>query len=166
MKKAKEMGDPFGYSSESYIYGNYTQIIEQVGDEEEFIECVEAKIDVYNEFVAKIYNDCETYYTPIIYLSIDGEPFILPNGVFPMLTNPFELPKYIKNWEKMIDKMPDYEVCIIKDDNEFILKMISLITNGILPVVDGMYGPDGRILRGIHMHLKWELEDLYSKDDK
>lgn len=54
--------------------------------------------------------------------------------------------------------MPDYEVCIIKDDNEFILKMISLITNHILPVVDCMFGLDGRMLRGIHMHLMWEFQ--------
>ena len=75
------------------------------------------------------------------------------------MTNPFELPKYIKNWEKMGFVMPDYEVCIIKDDNEFILKMISLITNQILPVVDGMFGLDGRMLRGVHMHLMWEIQE-------
>ncbi len=163
MKKAKAEGNPFGYSSESYIYGNYSQIVEQVGDKEEFIECVETKVGLYNEFVARLYNDCETYYAPIIYLSVDGEPFILPNGIFPMLTNPFEIPKYIKNWENMGFKMPDYEVCIIRDDNEFILKMISLITNCILPVVDGMFGLDGKMLRGIHLHLMWEIQKEYSK---
>lgn len=94
-------GNPIGYSSQSYMYGSYTQIIEQVGDKEEFIGCTETKVGLYNEFVARIYNDCETYYAPIIYLSVDGEPFILPNGIFPMLTNPFELPKYFKNWGKM-----------------------------------------------------------------
>lgn len=161
MKEAKAEGNPFGYSSESYIYGRYSQIIEQVGEKEEFIECVDAKISLYNEFVARIYNDCETYYAPITYLSVEGEPFVLPNGIFPMLTNPFELPKYIKNWEKMGFAMPDYEVCIIKDDNEFILKMISLITNQILPVVDGMFGLDGRMLRGVHMHLMWEIQEEY-----
>ena len=60
-------------------------------------------------------------------------------------------------------KMPDYEVCIIRDDNEFILKMISLITNCILPVVDGMFGLDGKMLRGIHLHLMWEIQKEYSK---
>ena len=163
MKKAKAEGNPFGYSSESYIYGNYSQILEQVGDKEEFIECVETKVGLYNELVARLYNDCETYYTPIIYLSVEGEPFILPNGIFPMLTNPFELPKYIKNWENIGFTMPDYEVCIIKDDNEFILKMISLITNSILPVVDGMFGSDGKMLRGIHLHLMWEIQKEYLK---
>lgn len=163
MKEAKAEGNPFGYSSKSYIYGRYTMIIEQVGDREEFIECVETKVGLYNEFVARIYNDCETYYTPIIYLSVDGEPFVLPNGFFPMLTNPFELPKYINNWEKMGFSMPDYEVCIIRDDNEFILKTISLITNHILPVVDGMFGLEGRMIRGIHIHLMWEIREEYAR---
>ena len=163
MKEAKAEGNPFGYSSESYLYGRYSQIIEQFGDKEEFIECVETKVSLYNEFVARIYNDCETYYTPIIYLSVDGEPFVLPNRVFPMLTNPFELPKYIKNWGNMGVSISEYEVCIIRDDNEFILKMISLITNHILPVVDGMFGSDGRMLRGIHLHLMWEIQEEYSR---
>lgn len=159
---AKEEENPFGYSSESYMYGRYTQILEQVGDKEEFIECTEAKVELYNESVAKIYNDCETYYVPIIYLSVEGEPFILPNGAFPMITNPFELPKYIKNWEKMGFKMPEYEICIIKDDNEFILKIISLIKNGILPVANGMFAPNGIMIRGVHIHLMWELEAKHS----
>jgi hypothetical protein len=166
INKAKEEGNPFGYSSKSYMYGRYTQIIEQLGDKEEFIECIEARVGLYNEFVARIYNDCKNYYAPIIYLSVDGEPFILPNGIFPMLTNPFDLPKYIKNWEKMGFVIPDYEVCIIKDDNEFILKMISLITNHILPVVNGMFGIDGRIIRGIHMHLMWELQEEGARKNK
>ena len=104
------------------MYGQYEKILEQVGDKEDFIECTEAKAELYNESVAKIYNDCETYYAPIIYLSVEGEPYILPNGVFPMITKPFDLPQYIKNWERMGVTVPDYEVCIIKDDNEFILK--------------------------------------------
>lgn len=161
---AKNEGNPFGYSSKSYIYGRYAKILEQVGDKEDFIECIEAKVELYNESVAKIYNDCETYYVPIIYLSVEGDPFILPNGVFPMITNPFELPKYIKNWEKMGIEMPDYEVCIIKDDNEFILKMISLINNGILPVANGMFAPNKNMIRGTHIHLMWEVEEQYQEE--
>lgn len=97
-------------------------------------------------------------------LMIEGDPFILPNGVFPMITNPFELPKYIKNWEKMGIEMPDYEVCIIKDDNEFILKMISLINNGILPVANGMFAPNKNMIRGTHIHLMWEVEEQYQEE--
>ncbi len=163
IKLDKSKGNPTGYSSKSYIYGTYSQIIEQVGEKEDFIECVETKVSLYSETVAKIYNDCETYYSPIIYLSVDGEPFILPNGIFPMLTNPFDLPRFINNWEKMGFEMPDYEVCIIKDDNEFILKMISLITNRILPVVDGMFGVDGKMIKGVHMHLMWEFQQEHAK---
>lgn len=165
IKATKAEGDPIGYSSESYIFGRYSQIVKQVGDKEEFIECLDTKVGLYNELVAKIYNNCDMYYAPIIYFSVDGEPFILPNGIFPMLTNPFELPKYIKNWEKIGCDIHDYEVCIIRDDNEFILKMISLITNNILPVVDVMFGLDSKIIRGIHMHLMWELQKEYAKRD-
>lgn len=52
----------------------------------------------------------------------------------------------------------DYEVCIIKDDNEFILKMISLIMNNIRPVVNGLFSSNGKPLRGIMMHLMLELK--------
>lgn len=32
-----------------------------------------------------------------------------------------------------------------------------------MPVVDGMFGSDGRMLRGIHMHLMWEIQEEYSR---
>lgn len=80
-----------------------------------------------------------------------------------MITDPFDLPKYIKNWEKLGFSMPNYEVCIIKDDNEFILKMINLITNNTLPVVNGMFDLNGKPIRGVFIRLMWELEQEYTQ---
>lgn len=154
----RNANNPFGYSSKSFAFGQYEQLIEQFGDKESFIECVEAKMELYNEVIAKIYNDCETYYAPIIYLAIDGEPLVLPNYCFPMITNPFDLQKYLDNWSNMEIDISDYEVCIIKDDNEFILKMISLIMNHVRPVINGFFSSNGKLLRGIMMYLMWEIK--------
>lgn len=41
-----------------------------------------------------------------------------------------------------------------------ILKMISLISNGILPAANSMFAPNGKLIRGIHIHLMWELQEL------
>ncbi|MCQ4696237.1 hypothetical protein NE452_01765 [Paeniclostridium sordellii] len=158
-KKGRDANNPVGYSSKSFTYGPYEQLIEQLGDKESFIECVEAKVELYNEVIAKIYNDCETFYAPIIYLAIDGEPLVLPNYYFPMITNPFDLQKYLDNWSNMGIDISGYEVCIIKDDNEFILKMISLITNNVRPIVNGLFSSNGKMLRGIMMYLMWELKE-------
>lgn len=158
-KKGRDANNPVGYSSKSFTYGSYEQLIEQLGDKESVIECVEAKVELYNEVIAKIYNDCETFYAPIIYLAIDGEPLVLPNYCFPMITNPFDLQKYLDNWSNMEIDISDYEVCIIKDDNEFIVKMISLITNNVRPVVNGLFSSNGKLLRGIMMYLMWELKE-------
>ena len=40
---AKKEGNPFGYSSKTFMYGQYEKILEQVGDKEDFIEWTEAK---------------------------------------------------------------------------------------------------------------------------
>jgi len=156
--EGRAANDPFGYSSESFAFSRHTQLIKQFGDKESFLECVEVKIELYNEIIAKIYNDCETYYAPIIYLAIDGEPLVLPNNCFPMITNPFNLQKYLDNWSNMGIDISNYEVCIIKDDNEFILKMISLIMNDIRPVVNGFFSSDGELLKGTMMYLMLELK--------
>lgn len=163
-KKGRDANNPVGYSSKSFAYGSYEQLIEQLGDNESFIECVESRVELYNEVIAKIYNDCETFYAPIIYLAIDGEPLVLPNYCFPMITNPFDLQKYLENWSNMGIDIPNYEVCIIKDDNEFILKMISLITNNVRPVVNGLFSSNGKLLRGIMMSLMWELKEENEKN--
>lgn len=42
----------------------------------------------------------------------------------------------------------------------YILKMISLISNGILPAANSMFAPNGKLIRGIHIHLMWELQEL------
>lgn len=36
----------------------------------------------------------------------------------------------------------------------------SLISNGILPAANSMFAPNGKLIRGIHIHLMWELQEL------
>ena len=38
--------------------------------------------------------------------------------------------------------------------------MISLISNGILPAANSMFAPNRKLIRGIHIHLMWELQEL------
>lgn len=116
---------------------------------------------MYNEVIVKIYNDCEIFYVLIIYLVIEGELLVLFNYCFFMIINLFDLEKYLDNWSKMEINIFDYEVCIIKDDNEFILKMISLIMNNVWFVVNGLFFLNGKLLRGIMMYLMLELKEEY-----
>lgn len=55
--------------------------------------------------------------------------------------------------------VPAYEINIIQDDNDFILKKFSLITNRIRPIVNMLLGKNGTLVNGCVICLALEQED-------
>lgn len=156
-RNAKEQGNPFGYTSETSSFCNYERYLVHFPNET-FTECIDAKVEPYNQVIASIYNDSNTYYSPLIYFSIDGKPLILSNGVFPLISDPFKVTKCLDNWNKAGQTVEDYELCIIDNDSDFILKISSLISMRIRPVVDCLFLPSQKLVSGTPIFLEWEIE--------
>lgn len=157
IKKGKNDNDPIGYSSETMSFCSYKQYLQTFSDEK-VIECVEAKVEPYNQIIAEIYNDSNSFYAPLIYFSVDGNPLILNNSVFPLISNPLNVTKCLDNWSKIGNSISEYELCIIENDNEFILKISSLISMQIRPIVDCLFLPSNELASGIPICLMWEVE--------
>ncbi|MBI4857312.1 MAG: hypothetical protein HY818_11300 [Acetobacterium woodii] len=156
-KKGNEQNNPLCYSSESLTFSNYDNLVSLLGDQEEFIACVRAEIIKYNESSAKLYEKCKNYYAPLIYLSIDEEPLII-KGLFPIFTDPLDVHKILNTWLQADICIKDYEIVIIKDDNEFNLIVIEMITRGIRPMIDVRIGRNGELISGYLVHTMSELE--------
>lgn len=162
-QEANMLGNPICYSTETYVHGPYEQLLVQMDGKEKLLECIRAEVAVYNDTIAKMYNESETYYAPVIYLSVEGEPVIL-DGIFPLITNPLELNYYLDNWKNAGITIENYEVNIIKEDNDFILKILSLISNGIRPIVDMVIGRNRKLIKGCVIYTMKELEELNNND--
>lgn len=157
IKNGKENNDPVGYSSETMSFCSYQQCLTSLPGEQ-FIECIEAKVEPYNQLIANIYNDSNTYYAPLIYFSVDGKPLILSNSVFPLISDPLKVARCLENWSRIGNDISDYELCIIENDNDFILKISSLISMSIRPIVNCLFLPSNELASGIPIFLKWEAE--------
>ena len=157
IKKAKEINNPLGYTEKTMTFGPYQQCLISCPDEK-FIECIDTKVEPYNQVIASIYNDSHTYYAPLIYFSVDGKPLVLNNRVFPLISDPFKVPNCLENWRKMGNAIDNYELCIIQNDNDFILKISSLISMRIRPMVDCIFLSPQKEASGVPIFLAWEVE--------
>lgn len=157
IKVAQASGNPLGYSAKTMSFCSYEQCLMNFPDEG-FIECTEAKVEPYNQVIASIYNESNTFYAPLIYFSVDGKPLILKNGVFPLLSDPFKVSNCLENWKKIGNEINNYEICIIESDNDFILKISSLISMGVRPMVDCIFLPTQEPASGVPIVLQWEIE--------
>lgn len=157
ISKVKKENNSLGYTADTMTFGTYQQCLINLPNEK-FIECIDASIEPYNQIIASIYNNSDTYYAPLIYFSIDGKPLILSNGVFPLISDPFKVANCLDNWRKIGNVIDDYELCIIERDDDFILKISSLISMRIRPVVDGIFLPSQELASGVPIFLEWELE--------
>lgn len=157
MEKEHKAGGCLGYSSESMSFCSDKQCKEEF-PAEGFLKIVDTSIEPYNKIIASIYNDSYTFYAPIIYYSIDGEPLILNNGIFPLVSDPLLASMCLDNWKNHGNEINDFEMCIIENDNEFILKISRLIMQRIRPFVNPMIVADDKMPLGIPIYMQWEIE--------
>lgn len=148
--------NPICYSSKSFTFGSYTNLVSQLGGTEEYIECNKSEVVKYNESIAKLHDICKNFYTPLIYLVIDEKPLVVGN-MFPLFTNPLELNLYLDNFEKVNIKIKEYQVAIIRDDKEFCLTIMNLINSGIRPIIDIKFGKNNEIIQGYVVHTMHEM---------
>lgn len=75
-----------------------------------------------------------------------------------MISDPLKVAKCLENWAKIGNDISDYELCIIEDDNDFILKISSLISMRIPPIVNCLFLPTNELASECPIFLQWEAE--------
>lgn len=145
--RARENNDPFCYTVKTGVFGPYSLI---TTDEDECIECLNAEAVPYDDLMGKIYNGNVDYYAPVCLLANDEteELFAINNHVV-MITDPFDLDRFIRNWEKAQLSPKPYEIVIIPHDHDFDVRVRGLFELGKDVIVNPLVSLKGEFLHGL-----------------
>jgi hypothetical protein len=142
--------DPFGYTSENYIYGTYSYLMKIKNDKEDFLECVSAEVERYNNHIGIQYNNNNNYYAPLLTITLlEGEELLTINGCLVFLSNPMTLKNYLNNWEKTGIEINEYEINILSNDEEFDTLMREYDRRDIKGVIDPILDIRGEFSQAI-----------------
>jgi hypothetical protein len=98
--KAKKENNPLGYLSKSRLFGSYSLLVTEKSEDEEIFEINSCFIDDYSLPIINNYEKANFYYAPIIYIyDLNKDEDFHFGQYFILITNPFELNKYFKNWK-------------------------------------------------------------------
>jgi hypothetical protein len=141
--------DPFGYTSFSNAYGNYSSLVDKLEVGEEFRQCLSFECVPFTSTIHELFDVEGDYYTPLVYLTVKDSIAVLDGYIF-MLSSPLDLQKYLNNWkEKMgYDLGGDYCVVTVKNDAEFDRFMQEATDVSIKIVVDPWFGNHADLVRG------------------
>ncbi|WP_313153113.1 hypothetical protein [Lacrimispora sp.] len=141
--------DPFGYTSFSNAYGNYSSLVDKLEVGEEFRQCISFECVPFTSTIHELFDVEGDYYTPLVYLTVKDSIAVLDGYIF-MLSSPLDLQKYLNNWkEKMgYDLGGDYCVVTVKNDAEFDRFMQEATDVSIKIVVDPWFGNHADLVRG------------------
>jgi hypothetical protein len=78
----------------------------------------------------------------------DTEKTISWGKYTPIVTNPFEFPRMLKNWIDGGIQAKKYSLKIIESDVEFNNTMEDIFRNGCIPIVNPLIGADGNSIEG------------------
>lgn len=149
LKNNKE--DPFAYIKNTWESGNYSMLKNRVEISEEIVLCKSYECVQYISEIRELFDVKGNYYAPLVFISIDDE-IVLIDGYLFLMTNPFDLDKYLKNWKKHLGidfTEVEYEVSGVYSDQEMDQLMKSVFSDGISVIVNPWFGNEKELLRGI-----------------
>lgn len=142
--------DPFGYTSVNNIYGTYSYLIEIKNDNEDFLECVSAEVERYNNHIGIQYSNNKNYYAPLLTITLlENEELLTLNGCLVFLSDPMTLKNYLNNWEKTGIDLKEYELNILSADEEFDNLMREYDRTDIKGVIDPILDIRGEFSQGV-----------------
>lgn len=145
--RARENNDPFCYTTKTGIFGRYSSI---TSEDDECIECLNAKAVPYDDLIGTIYNQNVDYYAPVCLLvNEETEELFAINNHVVMITDPFDLDRFIRNWEKAKLSPKPYEIAIIPHDHDFDIRVRGLFDLGKEVIVNPLVSLNGEFLKGL-----------------
>lgn len=141
--------EPFGFTSISNTFGDYSSLINTLEVGEEFRACLSFQCVPYTSTIRELFDVEGDYYGPLVYLTLDGSIAVMDGAIF-MLTNPLELDRYLENWRKKLgyDLGNNYSVVTLKNDAEFDHFVRDAFDSGLYVVVDPWFGNKNDLVRG------------------
>ncbi|MEU2510025.1 hypothetical protein ABZ621_35745 [Streptomyces sp. NPDC007863] len=149
LAEAREKGDPLCYTPSKAEWGSYSRLLAQGHDP---IPCTNAEVVPYTRAIGEAYSTCERYYTPLAYLvdAETGEP-VAVEGVISLLTDPWNLSSFLKNWERAGIELPEFTVSALLTDEQFDRFVRLTMTRGQGVIVDPRLALDGSLVSGFWM---------------
>lgn len=112
--------NPFGYTSVNYMYGTYSYLAQVKNDNEDFLECISAEVERYNNHIGIQHNNNKNYYAPLLTITLlENEELLTLNGCLVFLSDPMTLKNYLNNWVNIGVNLKEYELNILSTDEEF-----------------------------------------------
>jgi hypothetical protein len=148
--EASKDTDPFCYTSKTYTYGSYSQLLRIKGSDERCIKCVSAEVAKYNRVLEKTYNQCDNFYAPVFIIldEITELPLQIQKRVA-MMTDPLDFENYIENWKNAGINIVNYEIKIIESDWEFDMFVASVFQSKTGLVVDPIIDKNQDFIKAI-----------------
>lgn len=148
--KRNKDSDPFGYTSENYTFGQYSNLVKIKNENEDFLECISAEVEIYNNHIGIQYNKNKNYYAPLITITLlEDDELLTLNGCLVFLSDPMTLKNYLDNWKKTGIDLKNYEINILSTDEEFDKVMRDYDKQNIKGVIDPTLDMKGAFSQGI-----------------
>jgi hypothetical protein len=149
-EQAIEKKDPWCFTADRSAFSIYSRLASLLKHGQRLLRCIKAVAVPFSAAIDVTYSSKRNHYTPMLLL-LDRETG-LPvemHGTVPLITNPFEMPAYIDNWEKAGVTLPNYSVHVLDSDRDFDDVVASCRERDLQVVIDPMVDLLGVPLRGL-----------------
>lgn len=164
---ARQHGDPYCVTSVRRVFGQRSTLMQIKGLEETCIEVNLAEIERYHSSIGDIYNKCENYLAPLVLLRhlITEQPITL-NHHLVLLTDPFSLHHYLRNWADAGVSIDDYELVVVTTDHDFDEYVRRFLAAGLGVVINPVMSTGMQLISGFVLRDITELvEQRRNSDD-
>lgn len=151
IREAQKARDPYCFSSETRVFGTYSQVT-RMAPQEKPIRCTKAEIVPYTAAIGKTYDFVDDYYAPLMVLrNATTEQILEIQGRAILLSDALRVAQFVENWQKAGHEIGSYRLDIVPDDAAFDRLMASLVADGKAAVIDPLFDMQGNRVSGFRV---------------
>ena len=149
IEKANLERDPWCFTSKDLTFGRYSLLLQNKNEDDNILKIKDVSISKYSELDAKVFNRDIYYYAPLCLLTNkEGSEIINLKDIIPLISDPFSYSSIVQNWKDSGIVLPEIQLKIIENDDEFDNLIASFIKNNFTPVIDPMFDMKGELSKG------------------
>ena len=147
--EAVQNKDPLCHTSLKSTFGPYSQLIKLKGTEEELLVIEKAEVVKYSKLEAQAYDSDVTYYSPMCLVrSVEDERLLNLGNIVPLVSNPLKFSSLKSNWQSRGGNFDDWELKIIKADQDFDGYLRMFFADDMVPIIDPEFDLKGNLVKG------------------
>jgi hypothetical protein len=152
LAESQAQGDPLAYTDKQFLFGRVSELEKRKDTDEKIVQVTNIEKVKYSRQIESENTGVQNDYAPVGLVVIPGTMQLVRFGnCIPIIFDPTQFEALHKNWNDVGYTIGPCAIKIVESDREFDLFLLTVLQDGMQPIVHPMFDKDKELISGTYI---------------